>query len=185
MRLFFAVNVTPDVTRGIRDAIGRFPVENPPWRWVQSDNLHITLKFLGEMAPPAVPDLVSAAGHACAQLRPFELSFGRFGAFPNMRAPRVLFYGADRGAEELKRLAGSLETALHQRLGIERERRPFQSHITVARIKTPLSREISAMLVTVPPLEGLSMEIGSISLMHSELLRSGAVYRQVKEIAFA
>lgn len=185
MRLFFAVNLTPEIKLGIQDAIDRFPIHSPPWRWVTSENFHITLKFLGEMEPSAVPDLASAAGRACAEIHPFTLSFSRFGAFPTMRKPRVLFYGAALGREQLKALATALDTALHDDLGIEREKRSFRSHVTVARIRKSLSQELWPLLETVPPLEGLSLEVGSISLMRSELMRSGAIYHPVKEIALA
>lgn len=185
MRLFFAVNLTHDIKRGIRDAIDRFPVQKPPWRWVREDNLHITLKFLGEMEPGSISGLITAAEEACAGRDSFELSFSRFGAFPNLRKPRVLFFSAERGEAQLKSLAGALEESLHRHLGIERERRPFRSHITVARVKRPLSRDLSGLLERVPPLEGLSQEVGTISLMESELRPSGAVYRVVKEIALS
>jgi 2'-5' RNA ligase len=95
----------------------------------------------------------------------------------------VIYYSASEGAEDLKALAVSLDMELHRELEIERERRPFKSHITVARIKNPLSASISLKLGEVPPLRGLSQTVAGIHLMQSELRRSGAEYTAVKEIA--
>jgi 2'-5' RNA ligase len=185
MRLFFAVNLVDEVKQGIQDAIDRFPVQNPPWRWVSGGNLHITLKFLGEMEESSIATLVGAAKQACAEMNRFTLSFASFGAFPSLQKPRVLFYRAAAGGAELERLAAALDQALNRAAGIGREKRPFRSHITIARLKTPLPGALLAQLESVPPLPGLSQEVSAICLIQSELRPSGAVYRLVKEIALA
>jgi 2'-5' RNA ligase len=67
MRLFFAVNLSAAVKDGLQAAIDAFPVERPPWRWVEIANLHVTLKFLGELDEAAVRDLERCAGGSAAR----------------------------------------------------------------------------------------------------------------------
>jgi len=64
MRLFFAVRVSDEIKKDIREALTSFPVRNPPWRWIPPENLHITLKFLGEVDEKDIPDLKGIASVA-------------------------------------------------------------------------------------------------------------------------
>ncbi len=179
MRLFFAVPVPESVRAALEEAVGAIPIDDPPWRWIPSRNYHITLKFLGEVEETMLPRLVDAASRAGAPVAPFELSFGRFGAFPSFARPRVLFYAAERGSEELVSLAGRLEEELHA-LGFERERRKFRAHMTLARVRNRLPQETRRILESVPGLEGKPLHrVDRFVLMQSTLTRSGARYEEL------
>lgn len=183
MRLFFAVNLDEDVRDRVMDAIGCIGIDDPPWRWVARGNLHLTMKFLGDMDERRVADLVRCAEAACRDVPAFRLRLGRLGGFPSLRRPRVLFYEADAGVDSLRRLADRLDRALEARLDIARERRPFRAHATIARIRSPISSEVADRLAAAPPVENGSQTIGRLSLMQSHLRREGAVYQSLKEIA--
>lgn len=183
MRLFFAVPISEDVRRIVHRAVGMIPIDPPPWRWIVPQNYHITLKFLGEVEEPLILPLGEAASRIAAAAPPFELSFDRFGAFPSISRPRVLFYAADRGAEGLSGLALRLEEELEP-LGFERERRGFRAHLTLARVKSRPQPGVRSILESIPDLPGSALQrVDRFVLMKSTLLRSGARYDELESFA--
>jgi 2'-5' RNA ligase len=183
MRLFIAVNLSPQVKQSIKTAIDRFPITNPPWRWVREDALHVTLKFLGDTPEDRIPDLVSQLHDACLSHKSFGIRLERMGGFPNLKKPRVLFYGVVEGRETLSHIANDINQSLFDGLGIPLESKPFRAHVTIARIKRPLPRELTIRFADVPMLSEAAQSVRSIDLMRSELHREGARYQLVKEIA--
>ena len=179
MRLFFAVPLTEGICGVVHQAVERVPLDDPPWRWIPSRNYHITLKFLGEVEEQSLPRLVDAASRAAKACSPFELSFERFGAFPSISRPRVLFYAAGRGSEDLASLAGRVEDELVP-LGFERERRRFRAHLTLARVRNRPPLEVQRILEAVPDLPGTALQrVERFVLMQSTLSRSGARYDEL------
>ena len=184
LRLFVAVNLSREIKDTIQFGLDRFPISRPPWRWVKTDNLHVTLKFLGDTPEVHVPRLVDSLEAVGRDHLPFTIQLDRLGGFPNLRKPRVLFYKVSDGAQPLSRLAAAVDRILQDKMGLPAERKPFRAHLTVARIKRPLPEELAAQLTDVPPLPPASQLVSSLDLMQSELRREGAVYRCLKEIAF-
>jgi 2'-5' RNA ligase len=179
MRLFFAVRVSDAITKDIGQALKAFPLRNPPWRWIPPENLHITLKFLGDVDERALPDLREIAADAAKRVKPFRVVYGPFGGFPHLSRPRVIFFEAKEGTRELATIAGALESGA-EALGIPREGRPFTAHLTLARIKEPLSRDVLAALGSVPPLPATAcQDVDRFSLMESHLAREGATYDEI------
>lgn len=179
MRLFFAVPISETVRGIVKRSIESFPVVDPPWKWIDPENYHITLKFLGETDESLLERLLEAGREVARSATPFELAFGSFGAFPSISRPRVLLFRAESGVELLARMAESLEERLEP-LGFERERRRFKAHLTLARVKRPLGRDIIEELENVPPLpEEARQKVDRIVLVRSVLTRSGAVYEEV------
>jgi 2'-5' RNA ligase len=179
MRLFFAAPIAESVKRIVSKSIAAFPVADPPWGWILPENYHITLKFLGETDEALLERLLEAGREVAAAAIPFELSFGRFGAFPSISKPRVLLFHAESGMEQLAGIAESLDDELEP-LGFERERRRFRAHLTLARVKRPIGPDVLGALEGVPPLpEEARQEVDRIVLVRSVLSRSGAVYEEV------
>jgi 2'-5' RNA ligase len=182
MRLFIAVNLTQDVKQAVREAIERFPVPHPPWRWVKEDALHVTLKFLGETPQDRIPRIVEHMESACRAHKRFAIRLAHMGGFPNLKKPRVLYYEVVEGKKSLADIARDINMSLSDGLGIAVESKPFRAHITIARIKRPLPREIASRFAQAPVLEA-AQTVRSVDLMRSELRREGARYHTVKEIA--
>jgi 2'-5' RNA ligase len=185
MRLFIAVNLSSEARDAIQTAIDNFPIQNPPWRWVSPDNWHLTLKFLGDTQPSQLDPLSSALKEVAERHRAFEMTLGSFGGFPNLRNPRALYFNIDHGARELEALANDVDVAVEQAVGLEREKRPFHAHATVARVKDALSPDIVARFARVPPLSGAGSGVDNFDLMESRLARTGATYTVVKEFALS
>jgi RNA 2',3'-cyclic 3'-phosphodiesterase len=134
-RLFVAVPVPPasvdacrDLVAGVRSGpLGRVP------RWVHFDNLHMTVRFLGDTPPDLVPDVALAVLHAMTGRNAFEVELAGAGMFPGPRKPRTLWLGIERGAGELGALADALDGPLAP-LGWPPDERAYRPHLTVARL---------------------------------------------------
>ena len=185
MRLFFAVKVSDAIKVDVASAIQSFPLRNPPWRWIKTENMHLTLKFLGEVDEKIVPDLKEVAADAASRVKPFRVAYGAFGGFPNLSRPRVIFFEAKEGTKELAEIARLLEAGVEP-LGIPRENRPFTAHLTLARIKEPLARGMAERLAWVPPLPPTAFqEVDRFVFMQSHLAREGATYEEIGSFPLA
>src|SRR5215468_9672246 len=131
MRLFVAVEISAEIRERITEFVDQIRPRLAPARWSHPEGLHITLKFLGNVADQRRAPIEDALARIKAS--PFHLSLRNIGVFPNPKSPRVLWVGIDSGPE-LPELAGRTDDALAP-LGIEREKRAFTPHVTLARFK--------------------------------------------------
>lgn len=102
-------------------------------RWVRREQLHLTMRFYGNVPPEQTPALTEALRAACVETRPLSLALAGLGAFPNPRRPRVLWVGVTGDLESLERLEQRIQSATAA-FGDHRETRPFQPHLTLGRI---------------------------------------------------
>jgi RNA 2',3'-cyclic 3'-phosphodiesterase len=135
IRAFIAVRVSTEVERAIDDLVVRLRADNDGIRWVSSANLHLTLKFLGPAVPieqirRLQPELEALAADTAS----FEIAAAGVGGFPDLRRPNVLWVGLR--SDRLTELASRVDEAAG-RCGFERERRAFNAHLTIGRLKRP------------------------------------------------
>lgn len=143
-------------------------------RWATRAQLHVTLRFLGELSPETVGRVREAL--TAVTVRPFDIELSRAGAFPNLARPRAFWLGGDRGAAELSALAGRVDDALFE-AGIPREERPFRPHLTLARSDgSPPPPALLRELERVPP---VAWHCDGFALMRSRLTPQGAVYTKL------
>lgn len=129
-RLFVAVKIDPEVLERLGEARSRLEDNLRGIRWVRRENLHLTLKFLGQVDDEKIAAIGNALKHALAPLPRFAVSSRGLGVFPDIRKPKVLWAGLD--AAPLAPLARAVEEALAA-LGFEREAREFKPHLTLGR----------------------------------------------------
>jgi 2'-5' RNA ligase len=135
MRLFVAVD-PPDVeVARVAALVSRMRASSPPAGWCRPDNLHVTLKFLGETEAERLEAISGALSVVAAATVPFDLSIGLPGAFPDLRRARVLWLSLDP-AGPLVGLSLAVDAALAA-LGCPAEGRDPKPHLTVARIRDP------------------------------------------------
>lgn len=182
MRLFFAITIPHDLIRRLADVQDelRAQMPDPGIRWTRPDQFHYTLKFLGEQPVQRAYRAVEAAQAIAKDRKPFTLTLGGVGAFPNAQRPNVLWIGATQGHDELVSLARDLDEAL-ARERFRREPKPPKAHLTLARIKTyDAEVAVSARLQRVSVGEIGSVEVNRMVLMQSILKPSGAEYTEVE-----
>jgi RNA 2',3'-cyclic 3'-phosphodiesterase len=127
MRLFVGLDISEDIRTRIATFVDGFRKVAPDIRFINPDNFHVTLKFIGETTKLAEITRVLAQISSPA----FDVTFGGTGFFPNERQPRI-FWAGIQAPPELRRLASSIDTAL-QPLGFEAEKGPYTPHLTLAR----------------------------------------------------
>jgi len=146
-------------------------------KWVEPDNLHVTLLFLGEVDERDVPAVCTAVGTVCAEHDAFTLSVEKVGCFGSPRRPRTFWVGVGEGATELIALHDALEPPLLDLGCYRREERQFTPHITLGRAKGGDAGEsLVAGLRKYATWSAGEVEVREIQVMSSELTRDGPIY---------
>ncbi len=150
-------------------------------RWVPADNMHLTLRFLGEVSAGNLQALAHMLRGEASRHSTFSFSVGRLGAFPNLRRPRVIWVGMEAPGE-LSNLQKAIEVET-QRLGYPAEERPFSPHLTLGRISQNASPdEVShvAHVLGEMNVETIGqVEASQVHLFRSDLRPGGAVYTRL------
>lgn len=181
MRCFFAL----DLPEAVRAALGTVAAElhatGASLRLTAVAQLHVTLKFLGELNPGQVDAMVAAL--RATAVPPMQLRLAGLGRFPPRGAARVLWAGLDGDVAAVAALAAGLEDAA-ARWGIAREERPFTAHVTLARVKSPArSRILAARLEELSPdVVGEPFAPPAVTLYRSELGGQGARYTVLERV---
>lgn len=185
LRTFLAIDLPSTLQSAIGQNIHTVKRELPGLSWSKPENLHINLKFFGEMAESQVAQIRQAVEPAIAHVSPFELEFKGFGAFPDDRAPRVLWIGLGGAIDSLTTLAGCVGLAVVP-LGFPQEDRPFRPHLTVARVKRnhrAVGRALDTLGVFTDPFVCGPLPVERVALFKSELQPSGAVYTKLWDVS--
>jgi RNA 2',3'-cyclic 3'-phosphodiesterase len=152
-------------------------------KWVEPDNLHVTLLFLGEVDLLDVPPLCQAVTAATAQHSAFAMSIETAGCFPNPRRPRILWVGVGEGAQEVVALHNSLEPPLLELGCYRREERQYTPHVTLGRVKSDRPTDKLAMaLAKRAGWKGGETMVREIHVLSSELTRQGPVYSVLSRV---
>ncbi|MCI0477801.1 MAG: RNA 2',3'-cyclic phosphodiesterase [Anaerolineales bacterium] len=187
IRTFIAIELTDALQRALADTQARFQRDHAARgvRWVAPENIHITLKFLGDVDAAQMPALQRAIADACAGFAPFTLTIGGAGAFPNTRRPNVVWLGARGQIEIAAQLAQKIDAACAT-LGFARDERPFTPHLTLGRVKrdaSPNERQLIGALIEQTQIGDLGeLRVERVSVMKSELKPGGSVYTRLADI---
>jgi RNA 2',3'-cyclic 3'-phosphodiesterase len=177
MRLFVAVDLPNEIRKTLADIQQELRPASGSVRWVAPEAIHITLKFIGETPEKKLEDIDTALnGFAW---KPFTITVRGVGFFPGNRSPRVFWAGLE--APTMKDMAEELDTRM-ERIGIDKEKRAFRPHITLARARD--TRIDSTLVTASEPYQ--EHDFGSfvadrVYLFQSTLRPSGAVYEKLKE----
>jgi 2'-5' RNA ligase len=146
-------------------------------KWVEPDNLHVTLLFLGEVNDRDVPAMCAAVEEVCARLSPFSLTVEGAGCFPNPRRPRVVWVGIGEGTQEMVALHDALEGPLLDLGCYRREERQYVPHVTLGRVKSerPTDR-LAVALAKQCGWKGGQVTVKEVLVLSSELRPQGPVY---------
>lgn len=136
IRTFIAIELAEQVRQKIDRETEGLRRAAPLVKWSHKDNLHVTLRFLGNVKENDLEELFDAVEEAVEKVEPFTVALRGVGAFPNWRYPRVVWAGIKDGAEETIELAGYVEEGCVE-IGYEREKRAFRPHLTLGRVKEP------------------------------------------------
>jgi 2'-5' RNA ligase len=185
MRCFVAVNFPGE----LREEVGKFTSSlvavGRGVRWVRPENIHLTLKFLGNVDQKVLPELSAALDGALAGHPPFGLTVKGTGVFPPRGRPRVVWVDLAGDAAALAALQSAVEGVLEP-LGFPREKRPFTPHLTVGRVRDPRRPgPLAAAIAAAGEREWGRCVVERVHLMRSELFPTGPRYSILHEVRLA
>lgn len=188
IRAFLAVNFSVPATRRLAEAAGEVRAQVKAaagssetalkTSWVPPANLHVTLRFLGDIAEELAPRLVIALKQSLQSFDPFEIKAGGLGAFPSLEAPRVLWLGVD-GGKSLTKLQGEIERTLTE-LGFAKDERAFFPHVTIGRIL----EGAWAATPTLDKPEVATSRLSEVVLYESRPVQKGQEYVALGRVGF-
>jgi 2'-5' RNA ligase len=184
-RVFIAIELPSVVRKSSSDHINRLHNALPDVHasWSRQENLHLTLKFLGNTPVPKIEALSQAAQRATGRFQPFDLIVGRCGSFPPRGQPRVLWIGIDDPTGELAKLNRALEDEC-AKAGFAREQRPFHPHLTIARLRKSQGSRRLAELHGEMGFTHQPVIASEVVLFRSELLSGGSRHTAISRHRF-
>jgi 2'-5' RNA ligase len=183
LRAFIALEIPASIQQAIQQQTAglRKSADSSLVRWVPADNLHLTLKFLGDVSSTNLQFVTQMLSREADQHPSFSMEISGIGAFPNPRRPRVIWIGI-HAREVLPALYHGLETAT-TRLGYPPEERPFSPHLTIGRVKQTVSpadlQRIRAALKATNIGQLGKADVTAVYLMKSDLKPTGSEYSRL------
>ena len=184
VRSFIAVELPEAVKQKLAELQTQLKSGRARARWVASEGIHLTLKFLGGISVDTIPQVTKIMGEAASGYTPFRLAVRGLGVFPSPGRAQVVWVGLEGEVERLAQIQKRLDSGLES-LGFVPESRAFTPHLTLARMRDDASlaeREAMGKLVTATSFEAGDFVVESISLMKSQLTREGAIYSRLAAV---
>lgn len=177
VRTFIAIDLPDEIRHKADDLIADLQSAPAKVKWVESENLHITLKFLGDVDLREVHRVCNAVTAAVAELEPFTVELTGVGAFPDVKRPRTVWVGVTEGIEDIRKLHQSVETKLAE-LKFRKERRQYHPHLTVGRVRRGSGglKELAERLVQCGEMPFGTLPVQELLVISSRLEPDGPVY---------
>ena len=181
MRLFVAIEITNEIRNRIDEAMRQFGTNDFDIKFVDPVNLHLTVKFLGEVHEDKLHDIENGISESVKKFEPFVISLGKMGYFGNPDHIRVIWTDVMEGRETISELIREVDINLKH---IRQENRKPSPHLTIGRVKSGRNRE--KLLETIDSLADVKfgeMNVDCMKLKSSNLEKSGPIYRDVKQFS--
>jgi len=182
IRLFFAVLLPEEIRNEIAKIINKLRLVNADVKWTSVENLHITLKFLGDTDIMMTDDIVGIVQNKLSDIGSFVIDIAGIGTFGKPSNPSVIWMGIDDSSAKLKNIFEIIDSSVSN-FGLMKEKRNFTAHITLGRIRS--AKNIGKLCEIIHAEEKInigSVNIKRVSLMKSDLKNSGPAYTAIKEI---
>ena len=182
IRAFIAFELPNIVLAAIGKVQARFQPYRFNVRWVKTGNIHLTLKFLGNIKSDDIDKIHRAMAVAAKNCGPISLAAGGVGVFPGTKKPRVIWVGISDEKHQLTGLQKSIDDHLVE-IGFARENRPFKGHLTLGRVKGRIdSRRLATAVEESGSFEPIAFTVDRIILYRSELKPAGPIYTRLKSV---
>ena len=180
IRSFLAFELPPNI-KGVIKKVSRAGKELPlDLRWVKSDNIHLTVVFMGNVSEDKIQSIRETIKRVCARFEPFDVSSGRLGFFGSRRHPRVFWMGLSGDIQPMGRFRDALQKKLKP-FGVKTEKRPFKPHLTLGRFKKGAHPwpHLDDMISEYAGLKGEACSLKELVLFKSDLTPGGAHYTKL------
>lgn len=179
-RLFIAVQIPTDLITKITEISDYFQTQVPPnsMKWVDPANLHVTVKFLGEIPAEDIERIQTVLLQSVEGIAPFDLSIEKLGMYPNNQQPRTIWLDI-QGKKPIKAYHDKLDSLL-QKAGFEKDRKSYSPHLTLARVCQRTDRETTHQIgekLSAFKVDSLgTLKVGAVDLIQSKLTPQGPIY---------
>lgn len=181
IRAFIAIQLSDQVRTSLAHIQSELQSANPDVKWVEPENLHLTLKFLGSVPAEKITYIQTAVESATANFPAFTITLTELGGFPRLERPKVIWTGAKMTCD-LSVLVKDLNVILEP-FGISKEDRAFSAHITLGRVRSFKNLTALAGKLKEIAVPEIGQDVRTVSLMKSELSAQGPRYRLIKELS--
>jgi len=184
IRAFIAIELPEETKKKLIELEASLQEKKYPAKWVLPENMHLTLKFLGDIGTDSIPNIRDVMEEAVLYTTPFKLGVSGVGVFPNMRRIQIIWAGVTGELSPLNELQKNLDTGL-KNLGFAPESRPFTAHLTLARMRdeaSPGERETAGKIISTVQIKAPEFQVKAINLIKSELKREGPVYTRILSV---
>jgi len=186
VRCFIAIGLPEEVKAGLVQLQAQLKSgDQPGVKWVDPYGIHLTLKFLGNVAMDRIDGITGAIGKAAQGVSPFRLKVEGLGVFPNLRRVQVVWVGMSGEVDRLVQLQQRIESNLAE-LGFAPEGRRFTPHLTLARLRDRVSlderQEFGQLIADTKFEAAYTFNVSAINLMRSQLTREGAIYSRISSV---
>jgi 2'-5' RNA ligase len=176
IRAFVAIELSERVRRGLADLLEELKGSGADAKWVEPKNLHLTVKFLGQVGEGDVGRVCGIMDEAVAGAAPFRLRIAGAGSFPGGRRPRVVWVGAHGATRDLEAIFRRLEEGLAA-VGVEPDGRPFVSHVTLGRLRSPRGADrLAERIARSAERDFGEITVEALTLFQSDLSPKGPTY---------
>ncbi len=179
MRTFIAIELPQQIQNALAKLQEQLKQSGADVKWVEPINIHLTLKFLGEIDEQQLNKIKQVIEEIAADKDAFQIHISSLGAFPHITSPRVIWVGLYSGDKETKEIVATLEGKI-EKIGIPKEDHTFSSHITIGRSRSPKNKENLVQLLNklagILTAENLEFRISKITLFKSSLSPKGPTY---------
>lgn len=180
LRVFIAIQLPDAVRAQVARLQEKLKEADADVKWVEPQNIHLTLKFMGEVDPDKIETLYGGLSEAIGEQGKFPISLAGIGAFPSMRRVQVVWIGVFSGAEEASGLAERVEASLVKR-GFEAEKKKFVPHLTIGRVRSFRNTNQLVKLIEEIPFSSDEFPASAVTVVKSELTPQGPVYTHLWE----
>lgn len=182
IRAFIAIEIPAEIRTKISELQNSLKAYGGRVSWTKPDNIHLTLKFLGDTEEKIIDEIAAGLQQAVQNTPCFTITVQGTGAFPNFKRPRVIWIGAKSEGDQLQKLASQIHDCMTN-FGFEKEKRRFSAHLTLARVKDARGIEpIMEKLRSYDQFVAGTFDVKELYLIKSELHPAGAIYTPLKKI---
>ena len=179
IRAFIAIEINGQAKEKILEIITYLNKSSADVKWVTENQIHITLKFLGNIGTDKIQEISNTLSIISENFKPFTITFSKIGAFPSLNHPRAIWLGIDKNVEILCDLNRRIENDL-EKIGFTKESQEFKPHIALGRVRS--AKNISGLISLIekqPLIQFTDIQINSLTLFQSSLTSKGAIYSRL------
>ncbi len=176
IRAFIAFELNSETKNALKDIQKHLEESEAHIKWVKPENIHLTIKFLGNISVNQIDNIKNILHGVLDHEPSWSISIIEVGAFPRIENPKVIWAGLEQGREPIIRIAKSIDDRLKE-IGFEKEKRPFQAHITLGRVRSPANKfPLIHNLKKYRLNQTIKQSITRVNLIKSTLTPRGPIY---------